>query len=65
MYHLRYYSARSTAKLEEGISGEEAAPCEVTVEHPDANIEHWLEFGGQAPSGSHLSSDDTYGLEGV
>lgn len=58
-------SARLTDKLEEGISGEEAALCEVMVDHPDANIQHWLESGGRAPGRSHWSSGDTCSLEGV
>lgn len=57
--------ARLTDKLEEGISGEEAAPCEVVVGHPDANIQHRLESGGRAPGRRHLSSGDTCSLEGV
>lgn len=60
LFYLSLKSARSREKLGEGISGEEAAPCEVMVEHPDANTEHWLEFGGRAPGRSRLSSGDTW-----
>lgn len=56
-------SARLTDKLKEGISTDAAAACEVVIEYPDANIQHWLEAGQRTPCRSHLSTGDTCSLQ--